>query len=71
MIDFSKVPGDVTIKNNGAKGIKILSQPQSTQGLVLGPGEEVKIRAEHSFELISFYAQGAANPDLEVTLPTA
>lgn len=70
MIDFSKVPGEVTIKNNGDKGVKILSQPQSTQGFTLAAGETVKIKAEHSYELISFYAQGAANSDLEVTLPT-
>ena len=70
MIDISKVPGEVTITNNGTKEANILSRPGYSQGFVLPAGETVKILAEHSYELVSLLAQEGLNPDLEVTLPT-
>ena len=71
MIDFSKVPGIVTIENIGKEDVKILSRPGSNQGFSLPAGESISLLAEHSYELISFYAQGALNADLKVTLPTS
>lgn len=69
MIDFSKVPGIVIIENVGNNDEKILSQPGSSQGFALPAGESIQLLAEHSYELVSFYAQGALNKNLKVTLP--
>lgn len=69
VIDLSKVPGIVTIENTTEKEIKILSRPGYTQGFVLPAKTTVKLQAEHSFELVSFLSQEAANPGLIVTLP--
>ena len=70
MVDVSKVPGIVTLENTSDKDVKIFSQPGTTQGFVLTSGETIKFLAEHSYELVSFLAQGSLNPGLVVTLPT-
>lgn len=69
-MDFSNVPGIVTLTNTSDRDIKILSQPGYTQGFTIKPGMSVKLLAEHSYELVAFYSQGQVEKNLIVELPT-
>lgn len=69
-MDFSNVPGIVTLTNLSDHDIKILSQPGYTQGFTIKPGVTVKLLAEHSYELVAFYLQGQTDKNLKVVLPT-
>lgn len=70
MIDLSKVPGIVEIKNNSDHAIQVLSRTGFSQGFLLPAGETVKLLAEHSYELVSYLAQENTTEGLAVTLPT-
>lgn len=68
MIDLSNVPGVVTIKNNGTKDAK-LNISGYNQSFTLPAGQEVKLKAQTSSELVGFLSQ--ETDDVQVTLPAA
>lgn len=55
--DFSNVPAVVTITNETDKDIKVMSQPGHTQGFTLPSNSYIKVLANTSAELISYFAQ--------------
>ena len=67
-IDLSKVPGVVVIKNNGDKDVKINISGYN-QSFTLPAGDEVKLKANTSSELVGFLSQETEY--IDVTLPEA
>lgn len=67
-IDLSKVPGVVTIKNNGSKDVKINISGYN-QSFTLPAGDSVKLKANTSSELVGFLSQETES--IDVTLPEA
>lgn len=66
-MDYSKVPGEVTIANNGDKSVEINFFGYN-QSVTVPSGDTLIVRADTTPELVSFVDQ--ATDSVEVTVPT-
>lgn len=67
VLDLSKVPGELKIKNNGTKR-RVISISGSNQQFPLEPEQEITVYVATTSDIIGYLSQ--EDDDLEVTLPT-